>query len=193
MSKVVRIHEQGGPEVLRHRGPRGRGARARRNPRAYRGHRSQSLRSGISRWAVSGETEVPDAHGLRGLRHGRITRRRREGFQGWRTGVRAADVSTGRIRCVRRKRHRAGAQRDRGAARSELDRGGVNLDAVLHGDGHHRDHARDGRRLRDHSRGFEQRGARGDSARELGRRDANCRHAAQRQTRRHCSITARNT
>ena len=49
------------------------------------------------------------------------------------------------------------------------DRSRLDLDAVPHRDGHHRDHARDGRRLRDHPRGLEQRRARGDPARELGR------------------------
>ncbi len=46
------------------------------------------------------------------------------------------------------------------------------VDAVLHGHGDRRagPGAGDGWRLRDHSRGLEQRGSRGNSARELGRR-----------------------
>ena len=182
MSKVVRIHEQGGPEVLRIEdldvGAPGAGELRLRIEAIGLNRSEAAFRAG--QYPVK-----PKLPTLMGYEACGVVEALGEGVQDFKVGDRVCVLPTYRLgeygvyaRAAPSCPRAACSRRRRGCRpiRSRVD-----LDAVPDGDGHHRDRARDGGRLRDHPRGLEQRGPRGDPARELGRRHADRGHAAQRQ------------
>ena len=131
MSKVVRIHEQGPPEVLRIEnlevGEPGAGELRVRVEAIGLNRSEAAFRAG--RYPVKPKLPTPMGYEAAGVVEALGPAC---GIQGWRPRLRAADLSSGRVRGVCRTSHRAGAQRDACAAESGRRSSRIHLDAVLH-------------------------------------------------------------
>ncbi len=181
MSKVVRVHEHGGPDVLRIEelevGRPGPGE-VRLRIEAIGLNRSEAaFRAGL--YPVK-----PKLPTLIGYEAAGIIEALGEGVQDFAVGDRVCVLPTFRLgeygvyaeRC-----HRAGAQHSCGAARPQPDPGRIDLDAISHRARDHRGCTRNRRRSRHHPRGIEQRRTCRDTTRELGGRGADCGDPSRRE------------
>ena len=193
MSKVVRIHEQGGPEVLRIEdldvGAPGAGELRLRIEAIGLNRSEAAFRAG--QYPVK-----PKLPTLMGYEACGTVEALGDGVKDFKVGDRVCVLPTYRLgEYGVYGEHAIVPARSVLAAPPDLIirfEAASDLDAVPDRDGHPRGHACDGGRLRHHPRGLEQRRARGDPACELGRRDSDRGDAPQRQTPGAARLTARN-